>query len=67
MKKWGRFSKLPKFESAPPIFFVSEKFKNIYIQAILGHDFTIHAIAYLSRKMIKSSEIASTAVSYFEL
>ena len=54
-------------ESTPPIFHLSEKSKNTEILANSGHNFTIHAIAHLSRKMIKSSEITTAAISYFEL
>ena len=54
-------------ESAPLIFHLSEKPKTTEILANPGHSFTIHAIAHLSRKMIKSSEITTTAISYFEL
>lgn len=37
-------------KSTPPIFHLSEKSKNLGIQAFLGHSFTIHAIAHLTKK-----------------
>ena len=54
-------------ESTPLVFNLSEKSKNIEILANPGHNLTIYAIVHFSRKMIKSSEITTTATFHFQL